>query len=310
MLEISVVIPTRNRAKFLERCLTSLCEQTLDPARYEVCVVNNASSDNTNEIVSAVSDRFSKHNILLVQEPRVGLSRARNCGLGATHAPLIAMGDDDATMLTDWLERYLVRFSELGPNVAVVGGDVIPEWQAPKPTWLTPRMLGILSAASEIGTEPCFIVPPANLFEGNSCYRRDALERAGRFPVELGRIGDCLLSGEGHVNMLIHKHYGRLFFDPAIKIRHVIHAERLKPMWFRQRYFWQGVSGYISHLYYQKHGLNVVNALQLNLPLKIENWAFVNQDTADDLDASLHHMENLGFLLAMTGLIPIDVAGI
>jgi glycosyltransferase involved in cell wall biosynthesis len=306
MIEISAVIPTRNRATFVERCLQSLCSQTLDPARYEIIMVDNGSTDNTAEIVSAFAARNPDYKIILVSEPQAGVARARNLGFRKAHGALIAMGDDDATMPPDWLERYITRFAEFGEDVVLIGGEVIPDWQAPRPDWLTPRMMGILSAASEIGSQPRFVEPPQNVFEGNCCYRRRALECVGGFPVELGRVGNCLLSGEGYMNMVIARKVGRIFFDPAITIRHTIHADRMNPMWFRRRYFWQGISGYVAHLYYQKSGLSVANQLNLDLPLAMADWAFVNKDTAEGLETNLNRLEHLGFVLAMSGIIPVE----
>ena len=66
------------------------------------------------------------NKIILAHEPQAGVARARNRGLSVTQAPLIAMGDDDATMPPDWLESYLARFAELGDDVVLIGGEVIP----------------------------------------------------------------------------------------------------------------------------------------------------------------------------------------
>src|SRR5271163_2636819 len=99
MPQIAAVIPTHNRAGFLDACLTSLCEQNLDPTAYEICVVNNASTDNTSAIFAGVAARFPHHRLFMVDEPKLGLTQARNTGIAATEAPLIAFGDDDATMV-------------------------------------------------------------------------------------------------------------------------------------------------------------------------------------------------------------------
>lgn len=304
MLEISVNLATHNRADYLKACLVSLCEQTLDFSRYEICVVNNACTDATQDVVAAVSAQYPKHRLFMVSEPVAGLSRARNRGIMATCAPLIADIDDDATATPDWLERLVTRFAELPETVGAIGGEINPEWKALPPEWLDPAMLGILSAASNLGTVARFIEPQEGLLECNTCYRRAALASAGNFPVELGRVNNILLSGEGAVNAVIrHKGWG-LFFEPAAIINHVIHADRLTPKWLRKRMFWQGVSDYAMHTYYQRCGLKTTNQLNLDLPIDRSDWAFVNQDTADNLSNDLKKLEGLGFVLAMYGIIP------
>jgi len=304
-MDISVNLATYNRAPFLEKCLESLCQQTLDPSRYEICVVNNACTDNTPEIVDAFIKKYPKHHIFMVAEPIAGLSRARNCGLKHTSAPLIANVDDDGTVYSDWLERFVRCFEELGPQTAIVGGEIEPIWGAPKPDWLTPKMQCFLSAGTGLGTEPRFLNDFEYSSEGNGCYRRAALAAAGNFPEELGRAGTCLLSGENVVEAMIRKQGGRVFFDPAIILRHYIHANRLTPLWFRQRFFWQGISGVAVRDFQIRHEVPVTKDAYLILPLEPKDWAFINQDTSEDLEKSLFQFQSLGFALALSGLLPI-----
>ena len=84
-MEISVVVPTRNRAAFLGPCLISLCQQTIDQARFEICVVNNASTDATPEVVTMVAKNFPQHRIFIVDEPVLGASAARNAAVYRRH---------------------------------------------------------------------------------------------------------------------------------------------------------------------------------------------------------------------------------
>ncbi|MDE2030147.1 MAG: glycosyltransferase family 2 protein, partial [Alphaproteobacteria bacterium] len=199
--EISVVIPTRNRAALLGKCLASLCAQTLDPSRFEVCVVNNGSTDATPKVIELVNANFPQHRIFMVDEPTPGVARARNAGVRHTSAPLIVQGDDDATAPPDWLEKFLASFARLDRDVGKIGGDVVPVWGAPRPDWLSDAMLPLLTAASGFGTEPRFV--NEGLLECNGCYRREALEEAGLFPVSLGRKGSTLLSAEHAVDLVM-----------------------------------------------------------------------------------------------------------
>jgi glycosyltransferase involved in cell wall biosynthesis len=304
MIEISVNLATHNRASCLEACLVSLCEQTLDPWRYEICIVDNACTDATPDIVAAVAARYPRHNLFIVSEPVAGLSRARNCGIAATHAPLIADIDDDATANRDWLECFVLRFAELSDTVGIIGGDVLPVWGTEPPEWLNPLMKGILSAALNLGDAARFLQPHEGLLECNTCYRRTALAAAGNFPVELGRVNNMLLSGEGAVNALIRAKGWSLFFEPRAVVRHMISADRMTPSWLRKRVFWQGISDYAMFGYYRRSGLQTVSQINLDLPLSPDDWAFVKRDTADNLDGTMRKLQSLGFVLAMSGIIP------
>jgi hypothetical protein len=306
MPEISVIVPTYNRAAFLEPCLISLCTQTIDPSRYEICVVNNACTDQTPDVVAKIAALYPHHHLFMVSEPQLGLSRARNCGLRHTSAPLVANMDDDGTVYPDWLARYLARFAEFGPELAVVGGEIEPVWGAPRPEWLAQKFLWPMTAGTELGSEPRFLKDHENTIEANGCYRRSALEAAGNYPVELGRTGSILLSGEGILEKRIYAQGGRIFFDPHILLKHHIHANRINPLWLRQRYFWQGISDFAVRQYCLTHQLPTDQAMMLNLPLDIKDWAFVGRDTAENIIDDVEKFRGLGFVLALTGIIPTE----
>jgi prepilin-type processing-associated H-X9-DG protein len=79
---LSVILPVRNEAPHVGAVLSQLAGQTLDPARYEVLVVDGASEDGTGGIVLAFA--ASHPNVRLLNNPRGLSSSARN--IGAEHA--------------------------------------------------------------------------------------------------------------------------------------------------------------------------------------------------------------------------------
>lgn len=302
--EISAVIPTHNRAAFLEPSIASLCEQTLAPDRYEICIVNNLSTDNTPQIVEQLIQRYPKHKIFMVEEKSLGSSHARNKALHCCNSPLLAYGDDDAVVEPDWLEKFLNDFNTLGADLGKVGGEIKPVWGAPRPAWLTEGMLPMLSAATALGTQAKFCNHP--LFEGNSCYRREAVLAAGGFPTELGRRGSMLMSGENAVDLLMSVAGWKIYYDPAIVMHHVIHADRLTPGWMRRRYFWQGVTDYTSIQFLKKKGITTNQPENIALPANIQDWAFINDATTPPTPDNLIKIWGIGYMMASTGVIPTD----
>jgi glycosyltransferase involved in cell wall biosynthesis len=81
---VSVVVPTRDRAEYLEVTLRSLAAQDLD-SRYETIVVDDASGDPTPEVVRRAGVRWVHHD-----RPRA-LNAARNSGIREADADLIAL---------------------------------------------------------------------------------------------------------------------------------------------------------------------------------------------------------------------------
>jgi glycosyltransferase involved in cell wall biosynthesis len=117
-LFITVAVCTKDRPRDLERCLHSL--QSLDYARFEVIVVDNASVSQETRIL--VESKFPTFR--LVREERVGLNWARNCALSLAAGDVIAYTDDDAVADVTWLSRLAAVFEDR--NVAAVTGLIAP----------------------------------------------------------------------------------------------------------------------------------------------------------------------------------------
>jgi GT2 family glycosyltransferase len=96
-MRVSVVVPARDAADTLPGLLAALAAQTLAREEFEVVVVDNASRDATAWVArEGGADR-------VVMELLPGRARARNTGVRATSAPLIAFTDADCTPDPGWL---------------------------------------------------------------------------------------------------------------------------------------------------------------------------------------------------------------
>ena len=90
---ISVVIPTYNRSRELDRCLNSLVNQTYQ--NFEVIVCDDGSTDNSKSVVNSYIDKLDL--AYLYSENFGGPARPRNLGIHAATSPYIAFLDSD-----DW----------------------------------------------------------------------------------------------------------------------------------------------------------------------------------------------------------------
>ena len=108
-VSVSVVIPTRNRARRLAAAVRSALAQTVDDL--EVIVVDDASDDDTPATLSALSSEDPRMRAIRA-EARGGASRARNMGAKHASADVLAFLDDDCLWEPDKLEAQLQAMSD------------------------------------------------------------------------------------------------------------------------------------------------------------------------------------------------------
>ena len=116
---VSIVLPTCNRPDDLRRCLAALRRQRT-ARRMEVVVIDNRPGPGSP--TPAVVREFD--DVTLIEEPRPGLSYARNAGLAAATGDILVAIDDDVTVPDGWLERLVAPFAR--PEVMAVTGHVLP----------------------------------------------------------------------------------------------------------------------------------------------------------------------------------------
>jgi|TARA_X000000368_G_scaffold204741_1_gene161527 glycosyltransferase involved in cell wall biosynthesis len=111
MTEVSVIIPTYNREKFISECVQSVLAQTL-PAR-EIIIVDDGSTDATYNILRDLgfNSLSTKKTVLryFFQQNR-GVSSARNLGIKEARSEYIALLDSDDLWLKSKLDRQVSAF--------------------------------------------------------------------------------------------------------------------------------------------------------------------------------------------------------
>lgn len=100
--KISVIIPTYNREKLIERSIKSVLNQTYK--NIEVIVVDDCSNDNTKSIVNSIKD---DRLIYIKLSKNKGACYARNKGIEAASGKYIAFNDSDDVFYKNKLEKQL-----------------------------------------------------------------------------------------------------------------------------------------------------------------------------------------------------------
>jgi GT2 family glycosyltransferase len=174
---VSVVVPTRERADYLEVTLGSLGRQDLsDP--YEVVVVSDGSRDATPDVARRAGVRLVAH-----PEPR-GPNAARNTGVEACHADLVAFVDDDVDAPPGWL-RALVAGAARHPRAEAFGGPISARLEGPAPRGCGRELPPITTLDLGPHDTEALLVWSANML-----VRRSAFDRVGPFDADLPTGGD------------------------------------------------------------------------------------------------------------------------
>lgn len=112
--KVSVIIPLYNKAPYIKRALDSVFAQTVQD--FEVIVVNDGSKDGGEKIV----EEYGDSRIHLINQENQGVSAARNHGVDAARAELVAFLDADDEWLPEFLETIL-RLREKWPDAGMYG---------------------------------------------------------------------------------------------------------------------------------------------------------------------------------------------
>ncbi|HEY3306156.1 MAG TPA: glycosyltransferase family A protein [Candidatus Binatia bacterium] len=101
-LNVTLLICSRNRAASLQRCLDSINPEEMLEAETELVLVDNGSTDDTQQVMRSFQ-RKVPFPVEVVDEPRPGLSYARNAGLVRVRGDVIVFSDDDCYLAPGYL---------------------------------------------------------------------------------------------------------------------------------------------------------------------------------------------------------------
>lgn len=140
MIKISVVVCTHNpNLKNLKNVLTSLQMQILSRDKWELIIIDNASSQQVSETI----DLNWHPNSYITRENKIGLTYARLHGITKSCGEIIVFIDDDNLPDKKFLMETLA-ISKSYPFLGAWGGEIRPKFDIKPPAWLDPY-LGLLA---------------------------------------------------------------------------------------------------------------------------------------------------------------------
>lgn len=236
---ISVIICTYNRDRMFEETVRSFLDCRTDRIDHELLLLDNNSTDKTREIGVGFAARFPW--IRYINEPIQGHPHTKNRGIRESRGEIVAFLDDDVYLSSGWLTALASSFDQ-HPDVACIGGRVVPHFETDRPKWLEDGML-IIYGITEFGENEREIRPPEVPIGCNMAFRREVFEQIGDFPTSLGRKPGNLLSNDENYFLLCAAKAGlKTLYSPDAKVSHRIPPIRTTRNWILRRWYWQGIS--------------------------------------------------------------------
>lgn len=189
MISLSIVLPTYNRLARLKQVIAALEKQTVPPALFEVIVVSDGSTDNTNDFLIAYSGPLDLKPLL---KENGGVATARNAGFRAAVGDLILFIDDDVIPTPNLLEKHLAQHQKHDTAVVVVGPMLTPPDfdMAPWVLWEQAMLEKQYQAMADGLWEPT----ARQFYTGNTSLARRILVDADGFDASFRRAEDVELA--------------------------------------------------------------------------------------------------------------------
>jgi glucosyl-dolichyl phosphate glucuronosyltransferase len=233
---LTVLMATHNGTDTLGRTLASFCDLISPSGGWKLLIVNNASTDWTEELVLGFRHRLPLQYLV---EPRLGKPHALNTGLEHVEGDLVVFTDDDVLPDPDWLVMWRSAVDRY-PECSIFGGTIDLLFDRDRPGWLS-GMQGLEESILFTSTEPLAEGPiPSdgrNIYGPNMAIRTSALLNGPRYD-ERFFVGPLGLMGE-ETELVQRLGLGghKTCFIPGPRVRHIVQPGQLRWAWTLRRFY-------------------------------------------------------------------------
>ena len=245
-MNVSVIIPTFNRDKLLQRTLKSIADHLIKQ-NVELIIVDNNSTDQTKKITENFIKNHKSLNAKYIFEPVPGLLAGRHRGYLEAKGEILSYLDDDVIISKTWLEGVKDAFNN--PNVHLATGPSFPFHESSPPSWLDyfwnrkiglhicPYLSLIWQGDEEKECDPEFV------WGLNYSIRKDTVFKAGGFHPDCipGHLQHFQGDGESGLSQKVSKLGYKCIYHPKISLHHIIAKERLTKDYFKKRFYYEGI---------------------------------------------------------------------
>jgi GT2 family glycosyltransferase len=191
-----------------------------------------------------LAELAAEHGLGVERVAEAGAAAARNRAVeSVADDAVVAFIDDDAIPAPDWLARLAARWREASPDVACIGGAILPRWLEPPPRWMSPRLDVVFSLLNR-GEGVKELVPGVeDAWSANASFRAGPLRQVGGFDPALGPRGDLPgFAEDTEVQVRLAAAGYRGLYAGDVRVEHLIGAERMRLREVFRRRFYAGAS--------------------------------------------------------------------
>lgn len=209
MITISVICPTYNEEKYIEKCINSILKQDYPLEKIEFILVDGFSTDRTREVIKSYQKKY--HFIKLLENPYKTVPYALNIGIKNAKGCYIARIDAHAVFPKNYLSTLYKYSKELNADNIGCLINTLPansSTQAEAISFALSSSFGMGSSLFRVGTNKIQEVDTVPF----GFFKKDIFEKIGLFDTDLIRNQDDEFNGR------IIKSGGKIFLIPEISI--------------------------------------------------------------------------------------------
>lgn len=187
----SVIVATYNRCELLRECLESLALQSISKLEYEIIIINDGSTDDTENLLIEFAKNNPELKFRVFNQKNCGPAKARNVGIFNSLGDILFFTDDDCVVPKNWIQSISEGYDRHS-DVIGVGGWYVYEGEKLKSMYVTYTTYCSLRTwrnmyKEEIKTDQFLQTPAGNT--SNMSYRKSILLKMGGFDETLEFVG-------------------------------------------------------------------------------------------------------------------------
>jgi len=234
-VDVSVIVPTFNRASSVQRLLASLnaCVNTITA---ELLIVDNGSTDDTASVLAQATRECTKFSLRILREERQGKSNALNRGLRSAQGKIFLIVDDDVVVHPQCLIQHVKSYSV--SSFDAVQGRVLPgidvDGRPADPNRLLEYNIPIIDYGGEMREI-------RGLTGTNMSFKREVFDKVGEFDTRLGP-GAAGFSEDSEYSIRIRKAGFKIGYTPHAVVYHELSLARYGREYNRRVEYRKGLS--------------------------------------------------------------------